>query len=308
MGKIAFIFPGQGAQYVGMGQKFYEEFEDSRKYFDKASEVLGFDMTKLCFEENDDINQTAYTQVAILTVCAAILEQVKKSSVKPDVCAGLSLGEYVALYESQVLSYEDALKTLRKRGILMQESVPDGEGSMSAVIGMEADKIDEICSSTDGIVAVANYNCPGQIVITGETKAVKAASEKLTQAGAKRVIPLKVSGPFHSQMLTGAGEELKKVLDETTINKPQMPYVANVNAEYVDDESVIADLLTKQISSPVRFMQSVEKMIEDGVDTFIEIGPGKTLSSFVKKINRNVKIINIENPEDLSKLGEVTAC
>jgi len=305
MGKIAFVFPGQGAQYIGMGQKFYEQFDDSKQYFEKATEVLGFDMAKLCFEENDDINQTEYTQVAILTVCAAILAQVEKSGVKPDVCAGLSLGEYVALYESQVLSYEDALKLLRKRGILMQESVPDGEGSMCAVIGMDADKIDEICSSVDGIVSVANYNCPGQIVITGETKAVEEASKKLTEAGARRVIPLKVSGPFHSTMLKGAGEELSRVLAQTKISKPNMPYVANVNAEYVDDESQIAGLLTQQISSPVRFMQSVEKMIEEGVDTFVEIGPGKTLSSFVKKINRDVKVINIENPEDLGKLGEV---
>lgn len=305
MGKKAFIFPGQGAQYVGMGKQFYEQYEDSREFFDKASDILGFDMSKLCFEENDDINQTEYTQVAILTVCAAILAQINKTDVKPDVCAGLSLGEYVALYESQVLSYEDAVRLLRKRGILMQEAVPDGKGSMSAVIGMDADKIDEICAGVEGIVSVANYNCPGQIVITGEKEAVEKASEELKEAGARRVIPLKVSGPFHSQMLCSAGEELKEVLDTVVIKKPEIPYVANVNASYVEDDLNIASLLTEQISSPVKFMQSVEKMIEEGVDTFIEIGPGKTLSSFVKKINKDVKVINIENPQDLSKLSEV---
>ncbi len=305
MSKKAFIFPGQGAQYVGMGKQFYEQYEDSREFFDKASDILGFDMSKLCFEENDDINQTEYTQVAILTVCAAILAQINKTDVKPDVCAGLSLGEYVALYESQVLSYEDAVRLLRKRGILMQEAVPDGKGSMSAVIGMDADKIDEICAGVEGIVSVANYNCPGQIVITGEKEAVEKASEELKEAGARRVIPLKVSGPFHSQMLCSAGEELKEVLDTVVIKKPEIPYVANVNASYVEDDLNIASLLTEQISSPVKFMQSVEKMIEEGVDTFIEIGPGKTLSSFVKKINKDVKVINIENPQDLSKLSEV---
>lgn len=288
-----------------MGKEFYEQFEDSREYFDKATNILGFDMTKLCFEQNEEINQTEYTQAAIMTVCAAILAQVAKTGIKPDVCAGLSLGEYVALYESNVITYEDALKLLRKRGILMQKSVPAGNGTMAAVIGMDADKIEEVCSSVDGVVAVANYNCPGQIVITGETKAVEEASERLVNEGARKVISLNVSGPFHSSMLKDAAQELEKVLNDTKISKPEMPYVANVNSEYVDEESLIADLLTRQLYSPVRFMQSIEKMIENGVDTFIEIGPGKTLSSFVKKINRSVKIINIEKPDDLSKLAEV---
>ena len=178
MGKTAFIFPGQGAQYFGMGKDFFDKYEDSKKYFEEATKILGFDMEKMCFEENEDLNNTQYTQAAMFTVCAAILQQIEKTGVKPDVCAGLSLGEYAALYSCGTITFEDAVYLLRKRGMFMDEEVPDGKGTMAAVLGMDADKIDDICKNTEGEVAVANYNCPGQIVITGETDAVEKEGRK----------------------------------------------------------------------------------------------------------------------------------
>lgn len=301
MGKTAFMFPGQGAQYIGMGKDFYENVPVSREIFDKASEVVGFSMTDLCFEENENIHITEYTQAAMLTTSVAMLYALKEKGVDSDVNAGLSLGEYGALVASGVMNFEDACKVVRQRGLYMQAEVPEG-GAMSAVLAMDAARIEEICEKTEGIVTIANYNCPGQIVISGEAKAVEAAGVALMEAGAKRVVPLKVSGPFHSQMLKGAGDKLVKVLDEVTINDPVKPYLSNVTADYVTAKEPIKDLLKRQVYSSVRWQQSVERMIADGVDTFVEIGPGKTLSSFVKKINREVKVLNIEKYEDLDKV------
>lgn len=301
MSNIAFMFPGQGAQYIGMAKDFYENIPVSRKVFEDASSVVGFSMEELCFEENDRLNITEYTQAAMLTASVAILEAVKEKKLKSCVNAGLSLGEYGALVASEVCSFKDAVKIVRNRGIFMQQEVPVGQGAMAAVLALDTDIINRICKETDGIVTIANYNCPGQIVISGETDAVEKASEKLKEAGAKRVVPLNVSGPFHSPMLKGAGDKLSKVLDEVTVNNPSVPYVANVNAEYVTESSLIKDLLTRQVYSSVMWQQSVEKMIADGVDTFIEMGPGKTLSAFVKKINRDVTVINIEKTEDMEK-------
>lgn len=301
MDKTAFMFPGQGAQYIGMGKDFYENVPVSREIFDKASEVVGFSMTDLCFEENEKIHITEYTQAAMLTTSVAMLYALKEKGVDSDVNAGLSLGEYGALVASGVMNFEDACKVVRQRGLYMQAEVPEG-GAMSAVLAMDAAKIEEICEKTEGIVTIANYNCPGQIVISGEAKAVEVAGAALMEAGAKRVVPLKVSGPFHSQMLKGAGEKLVKVLDEVTINDPVKPYLSNVTADYVTTKEPIKDLLKRQVYSSVRWQQSVERMIADGVDTFVEIGPGKTLSSFVKKINKEVKVLNIEKYEDLDKV------
>ena len=304
MSKIAFMFPGQGAQYVGMGKDFYDEIPVSREMFELAGKASGLDVVSLCFEENDKINITEYTQIAMLAAEVAILKAVEEKGIKPDVTAGLSLGEYGALAASGVMSCEDVFKVVRQRGIYMQEAVPTG-GAMTAVLGLDSETIEKICEETEGIVSIANYNCPGQIVITGEEAAVKTAADALTAAGAKRCVPLKVSGPFHSKMLSGAGEKLGKVLEDVEIGDIQIPYIANVTADYVTDKGEVKELLTKQVSSSVRWQQTIERMLADGVDTFIEIGPGKTLSGFMRKINKDVKTINIEKLEDLQKLAEL---
>lgn len=304
MGKIAFVFPGQGAQYVGMGKDFYEQFPVCREVFEKASKASGLDIAALCFEENENIHITEYTQIAMLTVEAAILKAVEGMGIQAQVHAGLSLGEYGALIASEVISMEDAFRVVRQRGILMQEAVPTG-GAMTAVMGMDGDQIAEICVKTEGIVSVANYNCPGQIVITGEKSAVEAAAENLKAAGARRCVPLKVSGPFHSLMLKEAGEKLGEVLETVQVNNFRIPYVTNVTADYVTDAGEVKELLARQVYSSVKWQQSVERMIADGVDTFVEIGPGRTLTGFLRKISRDVKGLNVEKTEDLVKLEEL---
>ena len=304
MGKTAFMFPGQGAQYIGMGKDFYEQIPVCREMFDLASKASRLDVPALCFEENEQIHITEYTQIAMLAVEVAILKAVEEKGLKPDVTGGLSLGEYGALAAGGAMSEEDVFKIVRKRGIYMQEAVPNG-GAMTAVLGLDTETIEKICEETAGTVSIANYNCPGQIVITGEEGAVQAASEKLTAAGAKRCVPLKVSGPFHSAMLAGAGEKLAKELESVEIHDILVPYVANVTADYVTDKNEVKPLLQRQVSSSVRWQQSVERMIADGADTFIEIGPGRTLSGFMRKINRDMKVYNVEKVEDLDKLDEL---
>ena len=300
MSKVAFVFPGQGAQYVGMGKDFYEQIPVSRKVYTIASEVTGLNLPGLCFKENEQIDITEYTQIAMLATEAAMLAALQEKGVKADVAAGLSLGEYGAILTAGAMSLEDVFRVVRQRGILMQKAVPTG-GAMCAVLGMDGEKIAKICEETEGIVSVANYNCPGQIVITGEEGAVAAAAEKLKEAGARRCIPLKVSGPFHSEMLKGAGEKLAGVLVDVELKEFSMPYVTNVTADYVTDISEIKELLGRQVYSSVRWQQSVERMIADGVDTFIEIGPGRTLTGFLKKINKNVTGLHIEKVEELEE-------
>ena len=301
MSKVAFVFPGQGAQYVGMGKDFYEQIPVSRKVYTIASEVTGLNIPGLCFKENEQIDITEYTQIAMLATEAAMLAALQEKGVKADVAAGLSLGEYGAILTAGAMSLEDVFRVVRQRGILMQKAVPTG-GAMCAVLGMDGEKIAKICEETEGIVSVANYNCPGQIVITGEEGAVAAAAEKLKEAGARRCIPLKVSGPFHSEMLKGAGEKLAGVLVDVELKEFSMPYVTNVTADYVTDISEIKELLGRQVYSSVRWQQSVERMIADGVDTFIEIGPGRTLTGFLKKINKNVTGLHIEKVEELEEV------
>lgn len=307
MGKTAVIFPGQGAQYVGMAKDFYDNFEDSKKVFDEADDVLDIELKKICFEENDDINKTEYTQPAMVAAEVAIYEHLKNAGLKADVFAGLSLGEYSALVAAGAMTLADGIKTVRRRGILMQNEVPLGMGGMAAVIAMDADKIAEICENTPGKVQIANYNCPGQIVISGEAEAVKAASAALAEAGAKRVIPLNVSGPFHSQMLVPAGEKLYDFLQGVDVAEGFAHYYCNADAEEITDAAKVKELLKRQVYSSVRWQQTIENMIADGVDTFIEVGPGKTLTGFMKKINREVKSINIATVDDLAKLEELNA-
>lgn len=301
MSKTAFIFPGQGAQKAGMGKDFYEHSETAGMMIDRASELLDIDMKALCFEENDLLDQTEYTQAALVTVCLAMERVLEERGLKPDVTAGLSLGEYCAVACAGGMSAEDAITTVRKRGILMQNAVPDGKGAMAAVLGLSASDIEAVLAGMEG-VSIANYNCPGQIVITGWKESVDQACEALKGAGAKRVLPLNVSGPFHSPMLEGAGEELAKVLEPVELHPLQIPYVTNVTAEYVRDSGLTKTLLSKQVASSVRWQQSVEAMIADGVDRFVEIGPGRTLAGFMRKINKEVKVYNVGTWEDADKV------
>lgn len=317
MGKRVFMFPGQGSQYIGMGKEFYDNFPTAKEVFDKASEITGLDVASLCFEENEKINITEYTQVCMLTVEAALFAVLKEKGITYDLTAGLSLGEYGALIASGAMSMEDAFAVVRKRGIYMQNAVPEG-GAMSAVLGLDAATIEDACkevmdnkemydksdSSLPFTVSVANYNNPKQSVITGRKDAVKAAGDILTAKGALKVVELNVSGPFHSALLKGAGEQLAEALKDVELKDIEVPYIANVTAEYVKDKSEIKELLKEQVSSSVKWQQSLELMIKDGVDEFIEIGPGHTLTGFVKKIDRGLKTVNIDTLEDFNKFIE----
>lgn len=303
MSRTAFIFPGQGAQVCGMGKDFYEKTETGRQIYDRATEILGFSMPELCFEKNDRLDITEYTQAALVTTSIAMMKVLEEAGVRPDVTAGLSLGEYAALTAAGVMSADDAITAVRQRGILMQQEVPAGIGSMAAILALDAQTIETVLSSMED-VWIANYNCPGQIVISGRKEAVEEACAKLKEAGAKRTVILNVSGPFHSKMLEGAGKKLGQILDAIEIRKPAIPYAANVTAEYVTEAEPIKRLLMEQVSSSVRWQQSVETMLKDGVDTFIEIGPGRTLAGFVKKISRDVKIWNVGTLEEIEKTVE----
>lgn len=305
--KIAFVFAGQGAQYIGMGKELYENYDICKDIFNRANEVLGFDLTELIFNgEKSDLDITENTQPAILTTSIAALEVLKAEGITPDVVAGLSLGEYSALVASSALYFDNAVALVRKRGKFMQEAVPVGIGGMAAIIGLSLDKLKDVLNtaSEKGKVEIANYNTPSQIVIGGEIEAVNLAVELCKEAGAKRAIPLKVSGPFHTSLLEEASIKLEKELENIEFSEFKIPVLSNVTADVINDKSDLKDLLVKQVRSSVRWSEIINKMIDMGVDTFIELGPSRTLTSFIREISREVKTYNVEDMKSLKKTLE----
>ncbi len=302
---IAFVFPGQGSQSVGMGKDFYENSKFGKDLFGRANEVLGFDLKKLCLEgPEEELKKTDITQPAVFTVSAIAFEILKENDLTPTLLAGHSLGEYSALYAAGAISFEDCVKTVNLRGKFMQEAVPLGVGTMAAILGLKRDVIEDICrkASSKGAVEAANINSPGQIVISGKINGVKEASSLAKEAGAKMIIELKVSAPFHSSLMKKAAEELKKVLDNITIKDASIPVVSNVTAKPVTKASEIKDLLVKQMTSPVLWEDSVKNMISTGIATFIEVGPGKVLSGLIKKIDKSIKTAKAEDLSSIKSL------
>jgi len=303
MSKIAFVFPGQGSQFVGMGKELYNEYEAAKNIFDKADQTLGYSLSSLCFEgPEDELKLTYHTQPAILTTSIALYELFKEQVKKPDYVAGHSLGEYSALVAAGALQFEDAVATVRKRGQFMDEAVPAGEGAMAAILGGERDLIGQICEAVSlegNSVQMANMNCPGQVVISGTKDGVELASGRLKEAGIKRIIPLVVSGPFHSDLMKPAASKLAHVLEKIEIVTAKIPVVTNADARPVMLAEDIEHALVEQVFSPVLWEDSISWMIEQGVSTFVEIGPGQVLSGLIKKIDRSVKIYSVSNAESL---------
>jgi len=307
MRKIAFVFPGQGAQYLGMGKELTEKYDVADDVFNEASIALNQDMKKLIFNSSDEeLRLTENTQPAILTTSIAILKILQAEGINPEAVAGLSLGEYSALVASGAMDFKDAVKVVRQRGQFMQNEVPVGEGAMAAILSLDKDEVHKACENAShiGIVETANYNCPGQIVIAGEKDAVKKATSLCKEYGAKKAVLLPVSAPFHTTMLKGAGEKLNGVLKNIEYSDFQIPVVANVDAKIIKKRDYVNDLLVKQVSSPVLWEDSIKELIREGYNTFIEVGPGKSLGKFIKRVSKNVEILNVEDLKSLTKTIE----
>lgn len=307
--KIGYLFPGQGAQSLGMGKDIYEKYDVVKEVYKKVQELTGIDVAKIIFENEELLNQTQYTQICILTMSLAILEILKQNGIQADVSSGLSLGEYTALINSGALSFEDGIQLVKKRGEYMQKLVPEGEWLMAAILGMEEEKVIEVCKlanekSTENFVVPVNFNCPGQIVISGNKAGVENAKIIAKEQGARKVRELKTSGPFHTEKLKEASEALKKDLEKVEFHQFNNTVIKNIDGTEYKETDDIRDILAKHIISPVKFTAVLQKMLDMGVDTFIEVGPGKTLSGFIKKMptEKEIKILNINNCETLENV------
>ena len=309
--KIGYIFPGQGTQVIGMGKDIYEKYEEAKQVYKKIDEALNENIEELTYDKTqEELNQTKNTQIAIYSMSVAILEILNNAGIKPKAAAGLSLGEYSALACAKALSIEDGAKIVRTRGTLMQDLAPKGDWAMAAIIGLEDDKVEEACNKVEkGFVRAVNYNCPGQVVVSGEKEAVLQAMEIAKELGARKAIELKTSGPFHTEKLKEATEALRKELEKVQFSECKIPVIKNLDGTPYTKNDNKVEILANHVINPVKFRKSIETMIEMGIDTFVEIGPGKTLSGFVKKVakekNIELNVLNIENVETLENVLEV---